>query len=143
MVEILIISIKNFILVYPIVFLIILITTRLSWLILILPFVLYTIFFLTSTVLLQLKIINTINLDKKLQIVYLRLFILHKEDAPINTISYSYKNEFTSKLNRAMILRIYFSDVEVFNRYHSMDGMTDEDALCIVEKFKIIGIKEV
>ncbi|WP_288984317.1 hypothetical protein [uncultured Flavobacterium sp.] len=70
------------------------------------------------------------------------IFFKSKKEYFVHSLSYTLQEEFTSRLTRGDVFRIYYKDCEIFKRNNQLDGLTDEDVSNIINEFKMIGINK-
>lgn len=115
--------------------------SKLNWFSASLPVCLLIVFWISNKFLLSIEYEKITN---KLKIVTLNfIFIKQTDFFLIDNLSYSYKNEKTSRLATSYIFRVYFNEKNIFNRYHGLDGLNKTDVEKIIKEFKKLGIKEI
>jgi hypothetical protein len=103
------------------------------------PIIIFLIFILTNQILLEVYY----NDNTKIYVTTLKfIFFKSKKEYFVHSLSYTLQEEFTSRLTRGDVFRIYYKDCEIFKRNNQLDGLTDEDVSNIINEFKMIGINK-
>ncbi|TCN49909.1 hypothetical protein D0809_24130 [Flavobacterium circumlabens] len=110
---------------------------------LIVPISIFILFLFTNKILIRLEIIVSNN-DDMVTLRYLNYLIVKRTISyPKSRITYSFKEEKTSRLASSEVFKIYFDETEIYKRYHPFDGMTESDVLDIIEEFEKLKIERI
>lgn len=107
------------------------------------PICIFVVFLFTNKILIRLEIILN-NEEDVVTLTYLKYLVVKRITTyPKSRITYSFKEEKTSRLASTEVFKIYFDEIEIYKRYHPFDGMTESDVLDIIEEFEKIHIDKI